>query len=61
MINPGPYLTTSAIDCDENAEVVEAEDKKYFIGVRFHPESLYKKDKNMAAVFESFAQTIKRL
>ncbi|MBQ3353372.1 gamma-glutamyl-gamma-aminobutyrate hydrolase family protein [Candidatus Saccharibacteria bacterium] len=61
VINPGPYLTTSAIDCDGNAEVVEAEDKKYFIGVRFHPESLYKKDKNMAAVFESFAQTVKRL
>lgn len=59
VTNPGPYLTVSAVDCDGNAEGVEAYDKKFYIGVRFHPESLYKKDRNMAAIFENFAQTVK--
>ncbi len=53
-------LTISAFDCDGNAEVIESEDKNFFLGVRFHPESLYKTDKKMRAIFESFAHSIGR-
>ena len=53
-------LTISALDCDGNAEVIESQDKKFFLGVRFHPESLYQTDEKMRAIFESFAHAIGR-
>ena len=39
---------------DGYADVIEAKDKDFYIGVRFHPESLYKIDANMNCIFESF-------
>ena len=51
-------LTVSAVDCDGNAEVVEAEDKKFYLGVRFHPESLYLADARMKAIFKAFAHSL---
>lgn len=56
--DPGDSLTVSAVDEDGNAEVVEAKAKKCYIGIRFHPESLYKNDTKMAAIFENFAHVV---
>lgn len=39
-------LIVSAYDDDGNIEVVEAPDKKFYLGTRFHPESLQNKDDN---------------
>lgn len=46
--------------CDDGyADVVEAEDKDFYVGVRFHPESLYKIDENMNNIFRSFIEIIR--
>lgn len=45
------FLTASAIDEDYNAEVLEAEDKNFYLGVRFHPESLVPNDHTMGKIF----------
>ena len=43
--------------CDDGyADVVEAKGKKFYIGVRFHPESLYKEDEIMNQIFKSFIE-----
>lgn len=47
-------LKISAYDNNGNIEVVEAEDKTFYMGVRFHPESLYKVDKYHNAIFKAF-------
>lgn len=39
---------------DGYLDVVESKKKKFYIGVRFHPESLYKKDENMNNIFKRF-------
>ena len=39
---------------DGYSDIVEAKEKKFYIGVRFHPESLYKIDSHMNAIFEHF-------
>lgn len=44
---------------DNVVEVVEAKRKKCFIGVQFHPESLYKIDENMNAIFTYFIDKCK--
>ena len=44
---------------DGYADVIEAKDKNFYIGVRFHPESLYKIDENMNSIFKSFINTCK--
>ncbi len=49
-----PLLETTAICEDGYAEVVESKEKKFYIGVRFHPESLYKIDENMNNIFKYF-------
>jgi anthranilate/para-aminobenzoate synthase component II len=53
-------LIVSAIDPDGNAEVIEAPRKRFFVGVRFHPESLYKEDEHMLAILKAFVGTLKR-
>lgn len=55
-----PGLSAAAFDDDGNVEVVEAVDKKFFIGMRFHPESLYKEDEKMRAIFEEFIEVCRR-
>lgn len=45
---------------DGYADVIEAKDKDFYIGVRFHPESLYKIDKNMNNIFKSFISACKK-
>ena len=39
---------------DGYPDVIESKNKKFYIGVRFHPESLYKKDENHNRIFEEF-------
>ena len=45
---------------DGYADVIESKDKDFYIGVRFHPESLYKIDKNMNNIFKSFISACKK-
>ncbi len=49
-----PLLEKVAICEDGYADVVESKSKKFYIGVRFHPESLYKIDENMNNIFKYF-------
>lgn len=49
-----PKLDKVAFCEDGYADVIEAKDKKFFIGVKFHPESLYKIDENMNSIFKKF-------
>lgn len=47
--------------CDDNyPDVVESKNKKFYIGVRFHPESLYKKDQNHNKIFIEFINICKK-
>lgn len=60
VVENNPLLEVVAV-CDDNyKEVVEAKDKDFYIGVRFHPESLYKIDENMNNIFKSFIATCKK-
>ena len=45
---------------DGYADVVEDPDKDFYIGVRFHPESLYKKDIYMNNIFVNFIEAAKK-
>lgn len=56
--SPGSLLV-SAISDDGNIEVVEDEAKRYYVGIRFHPESLYKKDSKMNNIFVDFLNKCK--
>ena len=47
-------LENVAICEDVYPDVVESKNKKFYMGVRFHPESLYKIDKNMNNIFKYF-------
>lgn len=49
-----PNLEKVAFCEDGYADVVEAKDKKFYIGIRFHPESLYRIDENMNKIFKEF-------
>lgn len=54
-------LIECAYDDDGNIEAVEAKNKKFFLGVRFHPESLYKIDKNHNKIFKYFIKICKNI
>ena len=54
-----PCLTASAFDDDGNIEVLEASDKKFFLSVRFHPESLFKIDKKHNLIFKALIDACK--
>ena len=54
-----PNLNVAGFCDDGYADVVEDHDKSFYIGVRFHPESLYKRDKNMNNIFVSFIEAAK--
>lgn len=51
--DPGP-LKITAISSDGIPEVLEDNQKRFYMGVQFHPESLIKKDENMNKIFVSF-------
>ena len=54
-----PMLDKVAFCEDGYPDVVEAKNKKFYIGVRFHPESLYKKDQKMKKIFKEFINICK--
>ncbi len=54
-----PLLEKVAFCEDGYADVVESKIKRFYIGVRFHPESLYKFDENMNNIFKSFIDSCK--
>ncbi len=55
-----PMLDKVAFCDDGYPDVIESKDKKFYIGVRFHPESLYKKDKKMNSIFKEFINSCKK-
>ena len=58
-IDESPLLAKVGLCEDGYADVVESKDKKFYIVVRFHPESLYKMDENMNKIFKSFIEACK--
>ena len=58
-INECPKLDKVAFCEDNYSDVVESKNKKFYIGVRFHPESLYKKDRKHNKIFEAFMKACK--
>ena len=61
VINDPADLAVTAYDHEGNIEVVEARKKKFFLGVRFHPESLYKTDAKHNAIINALVQTCRRV
>lgn len=59
-IRTSPLLEQVAFCDDDYVEAVEAKDKKFYLGVKFHPESLYKIDEKMNQIFASFVETCKK-
>jgi len=59
-VNETPLLNKVAFCEDGYADVVESNDKKFYMGVRFHPESLYKIDQNMNNIFKYFIDVCKK-
>lgn len=54
-----PMLNKVAFCEDRYPDVIESKNKKFYIGVRFHPESLYKKDAKMNKIFKEFINICK--
>lgn len=54
-----PSLDKVAFCEDGYPDVIESKNKKFYIGVRFHPESLYAKDEKMNRIFEEFIKACK--
>ena len=59
-IKESPKLKQVAFCEDGYPDVIEAEDKRFYIGVRFHPESLYKQDDKMNNIFKCFINECKK-
>lgn len=55
-----PKLEKVAFCEDGYPDVIESKDKKFYIGLRFHPESLYKKDEKHNRIFKEFINACKR-
>jgi len=55
-----PLLDKVGFCEDGYADIVESKEKNFYIGVRFHPESLYKIDENMNNIFRSFIENCKK-
>lgn len=51
-----PKLDKVAFCEDGYVDVIESKDKDFYIGVRFHPEDLYSKDKKINHIFERFIE-----
>lgn len=53
-VKDSPKLDKVGFCEDGYADVVEAKNKRFYMGVRFHPESLYEIDENMNQIFKAF-------
>lgn len=60
-IDKCPHLDKVGFCKDGYADVIESKDKEFYIGVRFHPEDLYKKDNKINNIFKYFIETCKKL
>ncbi len=58
--NPSDAYIISAYDDDGNIEVLEAPNKRFNMAVRFHPESLYKTNKQHNAIFKAFIDSCRK-
>ena len=58
-IKDRPNLDKVAFCEDEYPDVIEAKDKKFYMGLRFHPECLYKNDEKMNMIFKKFINACK--
>ena len=47
-------LTVSAVSCDNVIECVEDDNKRFLLGVEWHPENMYDKDLNARKIFDYF-------
>ena len=56
---PGAY-NVAATSEDGCLEVLEAPDKDFNFAIKFHPESLFDKDKNCKAIFDAFIEACRR-
>lgn len=54
-----PNLDKVAFCEDCYPDVIESKNKTFYIGVRFHPESLYKIDEIYNRIFEAFVNACK--
>ena len=54
-----PNLDKVAFCEDGYPDVIESKNKTFYIGVRFHPESLYKIDENHNKIFKEFINACK--
>lgn len=52
-----PNLNKVAHCEDGYPDVIESPDRRFYVGVRFHPESLYKSDENMNNIFIEFLKS----
>lgn len=59
-VEDSSILNEVAFCNDHYPDVVEEAKKKFYIGVRFHPESLYKIDENMNQIFKFFIEQCKK-
>lgn len=53
-VEDSPLLNKVAFCEDGYPDIIETQNKRFYLGVRFHPESLYKIDENMNNIFKSF-------
>lgn len=60
-IDKCPRLDKVGFCKDGYADVIESKDKEFYIGVRFHPEDLYKKDNKINNIFKYLIETCKKL
>ena len=58
-VEESPLLDKVGFCEDGYADVVESKNKTFYVGVRFHPESLYKIDENMNNIFKCFIEICK--
>lgn len=54
----GAPCEVGALAPDGTVEVFEAPDKRFYMGVRFHPEGLYHEDPAMVRIFQAFVQAL---
>lgn len=59
VVDKCPLLDKVAFCSDGYADVVESKEKKFYIAVRFHPESLYRIDSDMNKIFKAFIEVCK--
>lgn len=55
-----PMLDKVAFCEDGYPDVIESKNRTFYIGVRFHPESLYRTDENMRNIFIKFIESCKK-